>query len=144
MKRLALVFLAACGSKTAPPAPIDNTPPPDDDVLLPDGDYLCWGGFHEYLCTVKGQQLAKVGGSDRYSGTLVPAEGGGFRLEGAREDGTQLVLDFAPQPDGSWRAEVPVEARYESDHYTIRYMGGLGSVFGSETYGGGYDEEEDE
>lgn len=112
-------------------------------TFLPEGDYLCWGGFHEYLCTVHAngneRRVAKVGGSDRYTGTLSSGADDTLHFVGQRADGTRLDLVYAKQADGSWRAAVPPEVRLESDYYTIRYMGELGSVFGSETYGGGYD-----
>ena len=147
MKRLAiLTILAACGSKTAPaPAPIENeaTAPAAASAFLAEGDYLCFGHFHEYLCTVQrvdGElRLDKVGGTDRYSGTLTPA-GDGFRLVGQNGEGVAIDLLYERQPDGSWRAALPPELQVYGDHYTIRYKGELGSVFGSLTYGGGYDE----
>jgi hypothetical protein len=148
MKRaLPLLIVAACGSKSAPPAEnvvmnMDQEGQGGQSTFLPAGDYLCWGGFHEYLCTVviEGgeRRVAKVGGSDRYTGTLTVSDGN-LHLVGQRDDGTRLDLLYTEQPDGSWRAQLPPEVRYESDYYTIRYMGEPGSVFGSQTYGGGYD-----
>ena len=147
MRLAILCVLAACGSKTAPPAPIGNETAPTGDhrtAFLREGDYLCWGGFHEYLCLVRvvdgERHLDKVGGSDRYAGVLTPDDAGGFRLVGTNADGVALDLHFEPQADGSWRAAVPPAIGAYADHYTIRYKGELGSVFGSQTYGGGYDE----
>ena len=148
MQRVAIaILLSACGSKTAPaPAPIDNQAPAPvaEAPFLAEGDYLCFGHFHEYLCTVRAidgeLRLDKVGGTDRYSGTLTPAGDGGFRLVGENGEGAAIDLVYERQPDGSWRAALPPELQVYGDHYTIRYKGELGSVFGSVTYGGGYDE----
>ena len=146
MKRLTILcLLAACGAKSAPAEPIGNEREPvaEEPGQLREGDYLCWGGFHEYLCTVRvvdgAHRLDKVGGSDRYSGTISPDGAGGFRLLGTNADGVELDLHFEVQPAGSWRAAVPPALAAEADHYTMRYKVELGSVFASQPYGGGYD-----
>jgi hypothetical protein len=143
--RLVLVAaLAACASKAAAPKPISNEAESVSVSLMADGDYLCWGGFHEYLCTVTTiggeQRLAKIGGTDQYVGVITPDAGGGFRLVGTKGDGTAMDLTYEKQADGSWWAAIPPSMNGYADHYTLRYMGPAGSVFGSQTYGGGYDE----
>jgi hypothetical protein len=144
VKRLLVLALVACGSKPAPTKPLSNEAEGARTGTLVDGDYLCWGGFHEYLCTVTTiggeQRLEKVGGTDLYKGAITPTTGGGFRLVGTNADGAALDLTFETQANGSWRASVPPSLNGYSDYYTIRYMGPAGSVFGSQTYGGGYDE----
>ncbi len=147
---LAVLVLATCGPKSAPPPPLGNESTPSSAPtarVLDDGDYLCWGGFHEYLCTVRTAggrtRLDKVGGSDRYHGEVLAAGGSDFRLLGANDAGASFDLHFVRQADGSWRADLPGGLSGDTTYYTIRYMGALGSVFGSTTYGGGYDRERD-
>lgn len=152
MTRIALlsVLAAACGAPTSPPPePLGNQPEPgvgEPDPFMPEGDYLCWGGFHEYLCTVQvvdgERRLDKVGGSDRYNGTITPDGRGGFRLVGRNREGVALDLSYQLQSAGAWSAQVPPGVGANADTYTIRHMGELGSVFGSQTYGGGYDQPE--
>ena len=106
------------------------------------GDYACsFTGYPEYLCRVTGSgaqlTLEKLGGSDRFRGTL-SAQGKDVRWVNAVRDSDPAELVFQQQADGSWFAKLPSDG--EVVGYRVRALGPLGSQFGGESYGGAISE----
>lgn len=103
------------------------------------GDYACsFGAYPEFLCRVTEDgdflSLEKLGGSERFSGSLSRDDSGGVRFTNAAAEGTPTDLLFVRQADGSWFAAIPADG--ETIGYRLRHLGEPGSQFGGQAYAG--------
>jgi hypothetical protein len=109
------------------------------DARLAAGDYACsFGAYPEFLCRVTEDgdflSLEKLGGSERFSGSLSRDDGGGVRFTNGASEGTPAELLFVRQADGSWFAAIPADG--ETIGYRLRHLGDPGSQFGGQAYAG--------
>lgn len=160
MKRtFLLLILAACGSKSAPSPTIGNnagsgTP---EQTAIPPGDYTCRfsdssGPYDAYRCQVGAgatPSIEKVGGMERFTGTLSPS-GHDLTIEGVAlcDDGSSScqfkftgTLTF--EDNGLWKGTLagPSEWWLNGGQLELSYdPDGSGLGYGGAGYGA-YDEE---
>jgi hypothetical protein len=141
-QRFVLMIIAAtalaCSSAPKQQQPAEARPAARETATLDPGDYACsLGGYPEFLCRIEADgkfvSLEKLGGSERFRGSLVSA-GEDIQWINAAANTDPAELVFKHQADGTWFAEIPSDG--EKVGYRLRRLGALGSQFGGESYAG--------